>query len=189
MANLIETAELFWRQMFPEPNDETALKKYEIIATAKQIYAYSVWEQSMLLRSSSDFEIPSQLVERKKLPVKEGRVDISQLNIQKGFPFDSWAIHLKGGCDFIKTTANSVNLIDPEDLSTKRYLIEGDFLTFPDGIFDKEVTFLYAGMGDGIDGEIKISDEQGDIIRRRLIEIYIGRTGQEDLTSNSNPNG
>lgn len=143
----------------------------------------------MLLRSTSDFEIPSQIIEKAELTVLEKKeADISALKIQRGFPFDSWAIELKGACRYTKSTRNTFSLIDSEDLPHKRYLIQGNKIEFPDGTPDKKVTFYYAGMGTGITGEVTISDEQAAIIRRRLIETYLGKTGQEDLTNNQSSN-
>lgn len=193
MASLKETAELAWRQLFPNPGDETALEVEEFIATAKSEYAYQMqleyWAQK---QREGEAVMPSHLITEVELPVKENRMDISKLNIFRNFFADVWLVNVGGigcGCLYIKSDANMSQLLCGDDSKpdeARTYYPQGKEIIFPRGVHKNPLPIIYANRGDELDDDIEIDDGIAAIVRTRLIDIYGGKTGTEDVTNNTN---
>lgn len=197
MANLKETAELAYRQLFPNPGDETALDKEDFVSTAKTEYAYQMLLMAWKSKATEgEFIVPSYISREVEKDVVDNVMDISDLDILKSLPSEMWLQNIGGlncGCKYVKTTINLTQLLcDDNSLpdDTKTYYVIGKKIKFPQGAHAKKLTLIYANNGSDLDAdEIVIDDAMAGIVRTRLIEIYGGKTGVEDRTNNSNPNG
>ena len=194
MANLLSIAEQAFHQLFPSPNDETAVKLEEIIATSKGEYSYQLWLKSKAdKREDGEFQIPSYLLNTKELDVVNNEIDISTIKLMRGFDQETWLQNIGGvncECRYIKSTLNQTQLLCdddslPEDART--YYVIGKKIKFPKGTHKDKLTITYASYGENIDEKtLEVDDVIGAIVRRELINIYVGKTGKEDVTNNSN---
>lgn len=190
---LREAAELAWRQIFPNPGDETAITKEEFIQTALLQYSWEVWRNAKEdKRSEGFYNVPSNLMSSTTLDIKENKVDLSGLNILRALPNDTWLINVGGflsKCKYIASTINTTQLLEDDDSlpdDARTYLVVGNEIIFPKGAHSNQIPLIYANNGLGIDSdEVEIDEMLGAIIRTKLIDIY-GRKGAEDETNNSN---
>ena len=193
MANLLETSNLAWLQLYPNPSDETAVSREEFIATAKTEFAYQqllmVWKEK---NDEGYFEIPSYLSSEIELPVTNNEMDISGLKILRSLPQEIWLQNIGGitcKCKYVKSTVNLSQLLcddDSLDDAARPYYVIGKKIKFPKGVHKTPLPIIYANNGIDIDGRIEIDDAIAGIVRTRLVEIYGGKTGIEDKTNNTN---
>lgn len=193
MANLNSTAEICWRQLFPDPSDEVAITLEEFIETAKTEYALQMWIKARNdKREDGSFDIPSNILVQIDLPIVKKTMDISSLNILRSIPEEKWLQNIGGlqcDCEYVKSDINKTALLcddDSLDDAARTYYVVGNTITFPLGTNATPLQIIYATSGEDIDGTISIDDAIAGIIRTRLIEIYAGKTGIEDTTNNSN---
>lgn len=194
MANLLSIAEETWRQLFPDPTPQTKVKREEMIATAKNEYAYQLWLKLMVdKREDGYIEAPSYLLTEKELDIEDDTMDLSSLKIMRGLPWEIWLQNVGGmncECKYVKSTVNlSQVLCDDDSLgdSDKTYYVLGKKIKFPRGVHKDKLSIIYANGGENIDGEIEVENTIGGIVRRTLLEIYAGRIGPADKTQNNNP--
>lgn len=189
MANLLEIAELAWKQLFPSATDETAITKEEFITTAKTQYPLQMWVHARNTKNEDgEFEVPSNiLVQSKPLPVKDNRIDISGLKIMRGLPNETWIQNIGGltcKCKYVKSTVNRSQIFEdiedglPDD--TKTYLLLGEEIVFPKGTHATELPIIYASNGIENDGTYEVDDVVGALIQQQLILIYTNKIGKED---------
>lgn len=195
MANLLSIAEQAWRQMFPNPNDETSVKREEVIATAKTEFAFQLWMKLKQDKREYGYcEVPSYLLSEALLPVKEDEIDISGLKIMRAIDQELWFQGISEAdceCEYIKTTWNNYKtLCDDDSIGSARLVYPlGKKLKFPLGAHKKELTVVYANNGQGIDENvIEVDDAIAGMVRRSLIEIYASKIGVQDDTNNATPN-
>lgn len=194
MASLQEVCELAWRQIFPNPGDETSITKEEFIATGRYEWAYQTLLASYNEKTlEGDYEVPSYLLTEVEKDVVNNEMDISDLKYFKSLPKDIWLVKIGDGCTckYVKSTANLSQLLCSDDSlpdSVKTYYISGKKIKFPNGVHSKNLLLTYANMGAGISGETDIDDAIGAIVRVRLNEIYLGKVPPVDETNNSNAN-
>jgi hypothetical protein len=196
MARLKEVAELAWRQVFPNPNDETSISKEEFITTAKGEYALQLWIQAKNEKREEGFyNVPTFLLSEATLDVEDNAVDISDLDILRALPSEIWLQNIGGirsKCEYVKSTVNQAQLLGDADDgladNVKTYYVLGKKIYFPRGTHSTKLPIIYANSGGDVDDDIEIDDMIAGIIRTRLVEIHIGRTGMEDKTNNQNPN-
>lgn len=196
MANLKETAELAYRQLFPNPGDETALDREDFVSTAKTEYAYQMLLMAWRNKSvDGEFIVPSYISREVEKEVVNNEMDISDLEILKSLPSEMWLQNVGGincGCKYVKTTINLSQLLCDDDSmadDVKTYYVIGKKIKFPKGVHAKKLPIIYANNGSDLDAdEIVVDDAMAGIVRTRLIEIYGGKTGAEDKTNNSNGN-
>lgn len=192
---LNEFCELAFRQLFPNPGNETKIKLGEFIATGKGEYAYNMWLKAMKEKSDEgSYEVPSNILVRKVLPVVNKTIDISKLGILKAIPNEMWLQRvgdLKCECHYVKSTINNTALFCGDDSlsdDARTFYVQGNVIQFPEGTHANDLPIVYASDGTALNGEeIEIDESIGAIVRNKLIEIYGGKTGQEDLTNNTNP--
>lgn len=191
--NLKEVSELSWRQLYPQPNDETAISLEEFIATAKSEYAYEMWLKARNdKREEGSYDVPSNILVEKELDVKDGVMDISDLQILRSIPEEKWLQNIGGlncECKYIKSDVNKTALLCDDDSlpdTARTYYVVGNKIKFPQGTHSNKLPIIYASSGEDIDDNISIDDAIAGIIRTRLIEIYAGKTGREDVTDNTN---
>jgi hypothetical protein len=188
-------AELAWRQIFPNPKDETSVTKEEFIETAKLEYASQVWrfnrEEKLL---SGENNINPVLLSDKTLPVKEKRIDISSLGALRSLPNNTWIQSLGeigcGECQYDIMDLNKYRLLcddDSRNPEKKPAIVQGKSIFFPEGAHTAEVPIVYANTGSDLDDETEVDDAIGGVVRRALIDIY-GKRMPEDKTNNSNSN-
>lgn len=195
MANLNSTAEQAWRQLFPNPDDEEATTLEEFIETAKTEYAYQMWLKARNdKREDGSFDIPSNILIQTSLDIVNNQMDISSLNILRSIPEEKWLQNIGGlscRCDYVKSDINKTALLcddDSLDDAALTYYVVGNTISFPLGVHTTPLPIIYATSGEDINGNISIDDAIAGIIRTRLIEIYGGKIGQEDVTDNTNSN-
>lgn len=192
--NLLSIAELAWRQVFPNPGDESAITREEFIETAIGEYAYQMllfyWK---VIADEGYFIFPSNLLTEVSLPVVNNTIDLSGLKVFRGLPSDLWLQNVGGigcECEYVKSSINMSQLLCDDDAApddTRTYIPIGKQLKFPQGTHTTPLTIIYANQGEGLDADtIEVDDAIGAIVRVRLIEIYAGKTGKEDTTNNSN---
>ena len=194
MANLKSISELAFRQLFPNPSDETRLKKEEFFATAKTEYAAAMWIQAKEEgRENGEYPVPSYLLsESEELDVVGNAIDTTSLKVLKGLPNEMWLQNVGGiGCDcqYIKSNINLSQLLCDDDSlpdGSKTYYVLGRKIKFPKGTHKTKLAIIYANNGEGIDGSVDVDDNVASIVRRRLLEIYAGKVGEEDKTNNTN---
>lgn len=120
--------------------------------------------------------------------------DISGLNVFEGFPSEIWLQNIGGincECKYIKSTVNRSQLLCDDDSlpeTARTYYVVKNKIKFPNGVHSNKLPIIYAGMGEGIDGDIDIDDAIASLVRQRLIDIYLGKIAKEDVTNNSDSN-
>ena len=189
-------AEIAWKQIFPNPGDETAITKEEFIETALLQYSWEVWRNAKEdKRSEGFYNVPSNLMSNKSLKVVDNKVDLTGLNILRALPNDTWLIKVGGflsKCNYIASTINTTQLLQDDDSlpdDARTYLVVGNEILFPKGVHTNPIPVIYANNGIGTDAEeVEVDDMLGAIVRTKLIDIY-GRKGTEDETNNNNANG
>lgn len=194
MANLLEIAEVAYRQLFPNPSDQEKITLEEFIASAKTEAAWQMWKLSKEEKAREGyFNIPSYLLTEVELPVVNNEVDISTLKVLRSLSDDAWLVNVGGhGCEchYMKTDINMSQLMCDDDSAgelTKTYLPLGNKIKFPKGAHKDKVTIIYANMGEKINRRIEVDDAIAKMVRDYLITIYGGKVGKEDVTNNSNP--
>lgn len=193
MADLRSVCELAWRQLFPNPGDETAISKEEFIATGKTEYSYQMWLKSKAeKREEGTFEVPSFLLTEITKEVVDNEMDLTDLKILRSLDRDDqWLVNVGGmdcGCMYVKTTANMAQILCDEDSlgSARRFYVLKKKIKFPDGTHKKSLPIIYASNGENTDDNIEVDDAIAGVVRRALIDIYGGKTGKEDETNDSN---
>jgi hypothetical protein len=193
MANLLSIAEQAWRQLNPNPTDETATKVEEYIATAKNEYSYQFWlKMKAEKREEGRFDVPGYLMSEKEVEVVDGEMDISGLNALFTLENDLWIQNIGGfacECPYVRTTVNLMNaLCDDDSLpsNARRYYVIRGKIKFPDGVHKTTLPIIFANNGENVDERIEVEESLAGIIRRTLIDIYSGKTGSEDKTNDSN---
>lgn len=196
MANLLEIANLAWENQFPLATDETAISRESYIASAKLEYAYEFllwyWRENTL---EGVFNMPGNLSkESEPLPVINNEIDISGLDIMSRLPNEKWLGKigkLTDDCVYVKSNINQTQLLkDDDSLPTdyRTFVIIGNKIVFPNGTHSDKLSIIYAGSGKDLDGNIEVDDAIGAIVRRKLNEIYLGRTMPVDKTNNTDSN-
>lgn len=194
MATLQSVAELSWRNIFPNPGDETAITKEEFIATAKNEWAYQTLLMCWQERSLEGFyEPPSYLLTEIEKEVINNEMDISDLETFKSLPQESWLVNIGGMCEckYVKSTANLTQLLCDDDSlpdTTKTYYILGKKIKFPKGVHKDTLPITFANMGNDVSNTVEVDEAIAAIIRVRLNEIYLGKVPPSDVTNNSNAN-
>lgn len=197
MSTIKQNAELAYRQLYPNPSDETPITLVEFIETAKTEYANLVWLQNRSdAREIGSNDIPEYLLSTAELQVDEkGRADISKLKVMRGLKGLTWIQGLGdmscANCDYLIVDTNKYNLLCGDDsVGDRKFAVAaGKYIKFPDGTYesDRIVPIIYATMGSELSDNIEVDDALASSLRRSIIEIYGGKTGQEDKTNNSNP--
>lgn len=192
MASLKETAEVSWRQVFPNPGDDTAITVDEFIVTAKGEYAWMMqlnyWAEK---QRDGEAVIPSHVLSEKVMDVVNNEIDISSLNIFRSLSADIWLQNIGGldcKCRYMKSDVNMSQLLCDDDSKPdnfRTYLTIGNKIKFPNGTHSKSLPIIYANSGDEIDDDIEIDDGIASLIRAKLIEMYSGKTGKEDLKNDT----
>lgn len=192
MASLLSIAELAWLQCFPKGGDETKVTKQEFIATAKTEYAYQLWLKSKAdKREEGYYEVPSYLLSEKEIDIIDGVMDLSGLKIMRSLDMEVWLQNVGGmncECNYMKSTVNHWQLLCDDDSigDSKPYYVVGKKIKFPLGAHKKSLPIIYANNGELVDGDIEVDDAIGGVVRRILVDIYLGKQGREDNTNNSN---
>ncbi len=191
--SLNEIAELSFRQVFPNPGDETRIKKEEFISTARSIYAFEMWKMQMAEKALEGwFNIPSYLMTEETLDVVNNEIDISKLKILRSLTGDVWLQNIGGltcECEYVRSTVNHTMLLcDDDSLPERTYIVVGNKIKFPKGVHTDKLPIIYANNGSKVDENIEIDDAVAGIVRVRLVELYLGKTGVDDRTNNSNSN-
>lgn len=188
-------AELCYRQLFPNPNDEANITKAEFIATAKVEYAYRLWEMNRAeLQQTGENNIPPNLLTMGTLIVESGKANIKDLKALRSLPNNTWIQSLGGvacgDCRYVLMDMNKWKLLCDDDSRghDKAAIPLGTEILFPDGTFEKDnkVPIVYAST-QNVDGKIEVDDAIGGLIRRSLIDIY-GKRFPEDKSNNSSGN-
>lgn len=192
MASLLEISELAFRQVYPNPTDETPISLQEFISSAKLEYSYQFllwyWKEKAV---EGVFDMPSELSTEIELPVVDNEMDISGLDIMSRLPNSLWLQNIGGltcECKYVKSNINLTQLLCDDDSLPdiyKTYLIIGNKIKFPKGTHATPLSIIYANSGKQIGDDIEVMPEIGAIVRTRLVEIYGGRIGLEDKTNNS----
>jgi hypothetical protein len=195
MSNLLEISESAWRQIFPNPSDETSLSREEFLSTARGEYAYQMqlyyWSEK---QREGSFEIPSHLLTPVELPVLDNEVDISSLNVFRSFGIDSYIQSVGGltcSCEYVKSSVNRRKLFsnfESIDDNVRPYIPLKNKLLFPKGTHANPIKIIYINKGERVGNDEEIDDHIGAIVRSRLIEIYGGKINKEDVTNNTNSN-
>lgn len=197
MSGLKSIAQLAWQQVYPNPGNKTTITRGQFVATAKTEYAYLMWKKLKEQKAEEgDYEVPSFLFTTKEMPVENNMIDISGLEIMRGLDFEMWLQDVRGTeanckCKYIKSSLNKNKaLCDDDSLpdDAKIFFPSGKKILFPRGAHAPKLLVTYAGMGEDVDDDIEIDDVIAGMIRRTLVEIYTGKTGEEDRTNDQNPN-
>ena len=197
MASLQSYAELAYRQVYPNPSDETNITLVEFIETAKGEYAYGVWEQNRLENyQMGENNIPPYLLTEVEIKVKNKSADISHIKAMRSLPNNTWIQQLGdincNGCGYLIMDLNKYKLLCDDDSrnDTEKIAIPvGKQIKFPNDTFEQDgvVTMIFANLGTEIDEDLEIDDAMGSVVRRKLVDIYT-RKSPEDKTNNTNSN-
>lgn len=195
MGSLQSYAELAWRQVYPNPNDETNITLIEFIETAKGEYAYGVWEQNRLENyQMGENNIPPTLLTNIEIIVKDKIADISHVKAMRSLPNNTWIQQIGefecDGCKYLIMDLNKYKLLCDDDSRNdleKIVVPLGKSLRFPNGTFEKDgkVQMIFANLGTEVDEVLEIDDALGSLVRRKLVDIY-SKKAPEDKTNNSN---
>lgn len=195
-SSIYEIGNLVYLQISGGGSDESIITLEEVITTAKLLYATETLNNARLEKQiDGEYTIPSQLLLEAELEVKGKEADISKLNIERSFPNEAWVQGIGGEdceCKYIKSTLNlSKILCDDDSLpdNVRIFYIVGNKVKFPRGTHAKNITLTYINDGTGLDADdVQVSDAIGGVVRVKLLELYLGRTLQQDVTNNSTPN-
>lgn len=194
MANLLAIANLAWLQINPGGNDESKVRLEQLIADAKTEYAYQLWLKLMAeKREEGMLEVPSYLLTEKEMEVLDNQMDVSYLKIMRSLPSEIWLQNIGGlscTCRYVKSTLNlSQVLCDDDSLgdNARTFFVVGKKIIFPQGTHKDKLPLIYANGGENIDDFIEIDESIGAVVRRTLVEMYLGKVPMEDKTNNSNP--
>lgn len=192
MANLLEIAEVSWKQLFPNPGDESAVSREQFISTAKTEYAFQLWRKIKEdKREYGEADIPSYLLSEAELEVVENEMDISSLKIMRSIDQELWLQDIGGlqcDCLYVKSTLNHSKILCDDDSlpdNAKTFYPRGKKIKFPLGVHKTPLSITYANSGEQVDDMIEIDDALAGVIRRELISIYGGKIGQEDKQNDS----
>lgn len=192
MANLKSIAELAWRQIHPNPGDRVKVAVEQLIADAKTEFGYQIWVKGKAeKREEGYFEVPSYLLSEVNLEVIDGVMDLSGLRIMRSLDRETWIQNVGGvgsKCVYVKSTINMMQLLNDDDslgADARRYYMVGDLVKFPDGVHQSPLPVTYANRGEKINDKIEVDDTIGSIIRKTLLEMYLGKEGREDKTNNN----
>lgn len=193
MASLLSIAELVWRQLHPNPKDEVKVKKEQVIADAKTEYAYNLWLKAKAdKREDGYFEVPSYLLTEIELDVVDNQIDISKLKIMRSLDWEVWLQNVGGvdcDCRYVKSTLNQAQIFCDDDSlgdDARTFYVVGKKIKLPQGAHKKTLPIIYANNGQLVDGDIEVDDAIGAMVRRSLLQLYLGNEGPEDKTNNSN---
>lgn len=197
MGSLQSYAELAYRQVYPNPNDETPVTLVEFIETAKGEYAYGVWELNRAdVYQLGENNIPPTLLSEYELEVKDKVADISKVKAMRSLPNNTWIQQIGSfdceGCKYLIMDLNKFKLLCDDDSRTpfeKIVVVLGKTLRFPNGTFEEDgkVPMIFANLGTELDEELEIDDAIGAMIRRKLVDMY-SKKAAEDKTNNTNGN-
>ncbi len=193
MVSIQEISNLAWLQIFPPGSDEATITLQEFIQTAKAEFAYAqllmAWKDK---REDGYFQVPSYLsTETEPLPVVDNSIDISDLDILRSLPQESWMQrvgNLDCQCSYVKSTINQSQLLCDDDSlgDQKTYFIIGNKIRFPRGTHADSLPIIYANNGANLDNLMMIDDAMASIVRDKLVQIYGGKVPPADQTNNSN---
>lgn len=198
MADLRSIAELVWKQMNPNPGNETKITRGQVIETAKTEYAYWMWRKIKEDKAAEgESNVPSYLLDEKEVEVQNNYIDISDIGIMRSIDQDLWLqdvrpveVDAKCECQYIKTTFNTNKALCDDDSipdTAKTYYPLGKKIIFPRGTHSERLVLVYAKNATGIDEEIEVEEAIGAQVRRSLMDIYLGKVQPEDKTNNTNP--
>lgn len=194
MANLLETAELAHRQLFPNPDDAVSITREEFVSSAREIYARIMWIQSKVDKRENGFwNVPSNLLTEVELNVNNSEISLDGLKILRSLPNDTWLQNVGGlicDCTYVGSNINLTQLLCDDEFQddSRPYVILGNKIKFPKGTHKDKLTIIYANNGSGIDEKkVEIDDSIAAAVREQLVALYSGR-GVEDTTNNKNPN-
>lgn len=183
MGSLQSYAELAYRQVYPNPNDETNITLVEFIETAKGEYAYGVWEQNRADNyQMGENNIPPTLLTNIELTVDGKIADISHIKAMRSLPNNTWIQQIGefdcDGCKYIIMDLNKYKLLCDDDSINefqKIVIPVGKTLRFPNGTFEQDgkVQMIFANLGTDLDEELEIDDAIGSMVRRKLVDIYL----------------
>lgn len=195
MASLLEISELAFRQVYPNPTDETPISLQEFISSAKLEYSYQFllwyWKEKA---TEGTFDMPAELSTEVELPVVNNEMDISDLDIMSRLPNSLWLQNIGGltcECKYVKSNINQTQLLCDDDSMPdiyKTYLIIGNKIKFPKGTHTTPLSIIYANSGKQIGEDIEVMPEIGALVRNKLVDMYAGRIGMADKTNNTNSN-
>jgi len=193
MSDLFSISELAHRQLFPAGEGAPIITLEEFIASAKLIYAQEVWILSKNEKNQEGvFNVPSILLSEAELDVKDNMIDISDLEVLRSLSNDSWLQNIGGmmcKCKYIKSNINQRQILCDDDSipdDARLYFIVGNRIYLPRGAHAKKLFITYANRGLQVDDRLEIDDAIGSVIRTRLLELYAGKVGKEDVTNNEN---
>ena len=193
MANLKSIAQVSYDQMYPNATAQTSIKVEHFIEAAKSRYAWELWRISKEeKRNEGEWDIPSSLLRKATIEIKDNAADISALKIFRGFEGDTWISSIGGfdtDCSYTRQTVNiSRMLLDDEYLgNSKPYTVIGKSIEFPRGAHRKSESIVYASNGEDLDDAIEVDDVAGELVGIYLVQRFSGKM-PEDRTSNSNSN-
>lgn len=190
MANLLSIAELACRTINPNP---TPSQIAQFVETAKVEYAASLWilakEEEML---NGFFDIPSSLLTRIEMEVKNNEIDASELKTLNVLSGDRWLADVGGldcECHYIKSTLNQEKILCDDDSAgnAKTYYVVGKKIVFPRGTHSKKIPIIYANTGSELDDHMEVDDYAASKVREKLQQLY-GNKFPEDKTINNSIN-
>lgn len=195
MSTINQIAELAWRIKFPRPSDEIKNMKEEFVESAKIIYAGVIWEIYQRSQTDSEKNIWDGMLDVKIFDVDfTNGIPVVVLDIPiVSLPRDIGiyrVLPLAPGCEAMTKTTIAVQDIfsnDP-DPNGKYYRIKND-IYFPKGFPSKavkQVQIAYVSTGK-INGDEEVVSSVGEIIMRRLVELYSADRKVDD-TNNQNAN-
>jgi hypothetical protein len=194
VANLKSICEQSWHQIYPNGSDEATITREEFLATGRNMYAYQMlllyWTER---QREGEFLIPSHLLSETEIEIIDNKMDISSLNVFRSLPSDVWLQNIGGilcECKYVKSSVNMTQLMCGDDSlgEARRYIPVSKKILFPDGVHKSPLTIIYANMGETTDMSIEVDDALGAIVREKLVELYLGKIGQENKTNDTNPN-
>lgn len=192
MANLKSIAESAWLQLYPRGSDEALITREQFIADAKIQYAYQMLLYYWAERNrEGEFLIPSHLLTEVEIDVVDNKMDISKLNVFRSLPSDIWLQNIGGidcDCRYVRSSVNMAQLMCDDDSlgDAKRYIPLSKIIKFPDGVHKTPLPVIYANMGETTDVSVEVDDALGAIVREKLIQLYGGKTGEENKTNDTN---
>lgn len=187
---LQETAELVFRQLFPNPSDETSITLEEFIATAKSEYAYTIWTLNRKeLQETGENNVPPILLSTEELVIEDKIADISEISALRSLQGNSWIqfIGTLGECSYVVMDLNKYKLLQDDESrnETKAAVILGSQIYFPDGVYKSKEQIIFANTGENLDNRTPIDGAVAGVLRRSLFDIYSKKVA-EDKTNNSN---
>lgn len=188
-------AELVYRQVNPNPKDESPSTLAEYIESAKLRFAYRTWERNRLNKSMGEGNVvDGALVRSYDMTVVDKKASIAEISPLRMLTDNMWIQSVGGiscgGCQYTVMDINSYKLLCDDESRNPEYdkaaVPVGSSILFPDGAHAETVELIYVNDGSDVEDDMDVDGSIGAMVQSDLFALY-SKQFKEDKSNNSNP--